>query len=219
MNLLRTLLLLTMLVSMLAATVADENSRSSNVPAPADSPAEAAKSQKKTKNAARPKQVTDSQQAITAKKVAAKQDQQPDPALLTLDRIYSSSEFSATSFSAKWQASGATYETLEKSARDPSGQDLVQYDAATGARSVVVPSSMLIPDGESKPLTVDSYAWSHDRSLLLIYTNSKRVWRRNTRGDYWLLDRGSHELRQVGGDAAPSSLMFATLSPSSDRVA
>jgi len=54
---------------------------------------------------------------------------------------------------------------------------------------------------------------------VLLYTNSKRVWRQNTRGDYWLLDRTSRQLTRLGGDAKPSSLMFAKLSPDGRRVA
>src|SRR5262249_19285169 len=56
-------------------------------------------------------------------------------------------------------------------------------------------------------------------ALLLIYTNSKRVWRKNTRGDYWVYDTGSRELRRLGGDAPPSSLMFAHFAPDSRKVA
>ena len=65
----------------------------------------------------------------------------------------------------------------------------------------MVAASELIPAGETTPLKVDDYSWSQDLNLLLIYTNSKRVWRDNTRGDYWLLDRGSRQLRKLGGDA------------------
>jgi len=142
-----------------------------------------------------------------------------DPALLTLDRIYESTEFSSVDFDGQWQDTGATYELMEKSKLTTGGRDLVQYDAASGARSIVVPASRLVPDDGDAPLAVESYAWSKDRSLLLIYTNSKRVWRQNTRGDYWILDLGSHELRKLGGDAQPSTLMFATISPAGDKVA
>lgn len=157
----------------------------------------------------------DSQKPQAPKKEA----QKPDPALLTLDRIYGSTEFSSDSFSARWQATGSAYEKLEKSALTSGAQDIVQYDAATGARSIVVPASLLVPAGGSSPLVLEDYAWSKDRSLLLIYTNSKRVWRQNTRGDYWILDHASHELRQLGGDAPPSTLMFATISPTGEKVA
>ena len=45
---------------------------------------------------------------------------------------------------------------------------------------------------------VEDYAFSHDRSRLLVFTNTKRVWRANTRGDYWVLDRAGRELRKLG---------------------
>ena len=45
---------------------------------------------------------------------------------------------------------------------------------------------------------------SEDESKLLIFRNSKKVWRRNTRGDYWVLDVSNRELKKLGGDAAPS---------------
>ena len=83
----------------------------------------------------------------------------------------------------------------------------------------MVSSARLIPPGGSKPLNVEEYAFSKDLSKLLIFTDSRRVWRRNTRGDYWVLDRGSHELRKLGGDAPPASLMFAKLSPDGLRAA
>ena len=82
-----------------------------------------------------------------------------------------------------------------------------------------MPAASLIPPGEGSPLAVHDYALSKDRARLLIFTNSKRVWRQNTRGDYWVLDRASRELRKLGGDAAPSSLMFAKLAPVGPRAA
>src|SRR4029077_16046231 len=54
---------------------------------------------------------------------------------------------------------------------------------------------------------------------LLLYTNSKRVWRTNSRGDYWVLERSSRELFKLGGDAPPSTLMFAKFSRDGQRVA
>lgn len=70
-----------------------------------------------------------------------------------------------------------------------------------------------------KSLSMDSYQWSHDKTKLLIFANTVRVWRFNTRGDYWVLDMNSQSLMQVGGDASASSLMFAKFSPDATRVA
>src|SRR6185436_19029204 len=73
--------------------------------------------------------------------------------------------------------------------------------------------------GASAPLSIDGYEESQDLSRVLIYTQSRRVWRQNTRGDYWVLDRRTRSLRKLGGDAPPSSLMFAKFSPSGRQVA
>ena len=59
---------------------------------------------------------------------------------------------------------------------------------------------------------------SRDEQKVLIFTNSERVWRSNTRGDYWVLDLKSGTLRKLGGDAKPSTLMFAKFSPDGNSV-
>ena len=63
-----------------------------------------------------------------------------------------------------------------------------RYDAATGKREVWVPASRLVPEGDSVPLAVEDYSVSPDGKRLLVLTNSKKVWRENTRGDFWALD-------------------------------
>jgi dipeptidyl-peptidase-4 len=68
-------------------------------------------------------------------------------------------------------------------------------------------------------LTIQEYSLSQDGKKLLIFTNTRKVWRRNTRGDYWVLNLASRKLRQLGGNAEPSTLMFAKFSPSGDCVA
>ena len=95
----------------------------------------------------------------------------------------------------------------------------MKYDALNGRREILVPAAMLVPAGQSKPLAIEDYRFSDDLSQLLVFTNSKRVWRQNTRGDFWLLDRSSRELRKLGGEAAASSLMFAKLNPVDRQVA
>ena len=95
----------------------------------------------------------------------------------------------------------------------------MRSDPHSGKRQIMVPAAHLIPPHQTVPLKIDRYSFSKDCSLLLVYTNSKRVWRRNTRGDYWVLDRSSRELWKLGGEAQPSTLMFAKFSPSSKQVA
>lgn len=142
-----------------------------------------------------------------------------DPSRLTLERIFASPEFFGDRFGpARWLASGDAYTTLEESATG--GADIVRYEAASGARTVLVPATRLTPAGANAPLDIEDYAWSADGKRLLVFTNSQRVWRENTRGDFWVLDVGSWRLRKLGGTAAkPSTLMFAKFSPDGGRVA
>ncbi|HKN64801.1 MAG TPA: S9 family peptidase [Gemmatimonadaceae bacterium] len=144
--------------------------------------------------------------------------QASDPGRLTLQRIFASRDFFGERFGpAKWLASGDAYTTLELAVGG--GADIVRYDAATGARTVLVPSARLIPAGSSEPITIEDYSWSPDGKRLLVFTNSQRVWRENTRGDFWVLDLDSWRLRKLGGVAKPSTLMFAKFSPDGGRVA
>ena len=137
---------------------------------------------------------------------------------LTLQRIFASRDFFGERFGpAKWLASGDAYTTLELAVGG--GTDIVRYDAATGARTVIVPSARLIPAGASDAIDIEDYSWSPDGKRLLVFTNSQRVWRENTRGDFWVLDVGSWRLRKLGGGAKPSTLMFAKFSPDGGRVA
>ncbi len=141
----------------------------------------------------------------------------PSPAILTLDRIFAAREFAAESFGpARWLQGGAAYTTLEPAIGG--GRDIVRYDTASGRREVLVPASRLVPPGEPRPMAIADYIWSPDAARLMVFTNTARVWRTNSRGDYWLLDLGTWQLHKLGGDAPPSSLMFAKFSPDGRRV-
>ena len=54
---------------------------------------------------------------------------------------------------------------------------------------------------------------------MLIFTNTRRVWRTNSRGDYWLLDRQAGRLKKLGGDVPEASLMYAQFNPDATKVA
>ena len=75
-----------------------------------------------------------------------------------------------------------------------------------------------MPTPDAQPMKIEDYSWSDDNKQLLIFTNTKKVWRLNTRGDYWLLDLASGRLKKLGGDAPESSLMFAKFSPDGKSV-
>ncbi|HTV01784.1 MAG TPA: S9 family peptidase [Luteitalea sp.] len=137
-----------------------------------------------------------------------------------IDAIQSDRGFDVPRFGpARWLPGQPAYTTVERSATAGTGSDIVRYDAATGERQVLVAASRLTPPGAASGLDIADYAWSPDGARLLIFSNTRKVWRDNTRGDYWMLDlRSDGRLRKLGGDGPEASLLFAKFSPDSRRV-
>ena len=65
----------------------------------------------------------------------------------------------------------------------------------------------------------ENLVWNSTGDKILIYTNSSRVWRGNTRGDYWYFNLSDGNGRQIGKSLPTSSLMFAKFSPDNNNVA
>lgn len=143
--------------------------------------------------------------------------QESDPRLLTVERLFRSGEFSEQG------APGLTWSERSSHYYDTrggeKGWELVKIEPVTEAAEVLAVEADFIPAGRDRALNLHGYEFSIDETKLLIYTNSRRVWRQNTRGDYWVLDLASKKLHKLGGDAAESTLMFAKFSPDGSRVA
>ena len=116
-----------------------------------------------------------------------------------IPRIYGSPEFAAETFGpSRWVDDGAGYTTLEP-APAGKGQDVVRYDVARGTREVLVSGDAPGAARRRPPDRYRRYAWSPDQNRLLVFTNSRPVWRLNTRGDYWVLERAT------GGSASSAA--------------
>jgi dipeptidyl-peptidase 4 len=111
----------------------------------------------------------------------------------------------------RWSVDGNSYYRVEKN-------ELVQYSLPDNKPVVVLSKQQLTPAGSEKPLQFSFYSFSADQQKVLLFTNTKRVWRLNTKGDYWVLDRKSGSLRQLGKTLPVSSLMFAKFSPDGNSV-
>jgi dipeptidyl-peptidase-4 len=111
----------------------------------------------------------------------------------------------------KWSTDGNSYYQIEKN-------ELVQYTLPDNKPVVILSKQQLTPSGSSDPLHFSYYSFSGDQQKVLLFTNTKRVWRLNTRGDYWVLDRKSGSLSQLGKNLPASSLMFAKFSPDGNSV-
>jgi dipeptidyl-peptidase-4 len=94
-----------------------------------------------------------------------------------------------------------------------------QVNLAASKIDVILTKEALTPPGAPVPLKVRNFFFSNDGEKVLIYTNSKRVWRYDTRGDYWCADLANHTLKQLGKGRPASSLMFGKFSPDGKKVA
>ena len=143
-----------------------------------------------------------------------------DSTRLDVQMIYASPWFTGENFGpARWLGQGEAYTTLERATAPAKGQEMIRYETMSGARSVLVPAAKFIPARDTAPLGIEEYSWNGDQSKLLIFTNSRPVWRANTRGDFWVLDLHTWELRKLGGpDAKEATLQFAKFSPDGSKV-
>ncbi|WP_343706953.1 DPP IV N-terminal domain-containing protein [Flavobacterium sp.] len=65
---------------------------------------------------------------------------------------------------------------------------------------------------------IEQLVWNDLKTKVLVYTNSKKVWRDNTRGDYWYFDLATGKGKQLGKNLEASSLMFAKFSSDNENV-
>lgn len=145
-------------------------------------------------------------------------DAQVGGGTLSLEDIYKNDVYRQKGFGpVRWMKDNIGYSTLERNPNLP-GMDIVRYSARTGERAVIVSADKLIPQGEQSPLVIADYEWSTDNTRLLIFTNTRKVWRYHTRGDYWVLDLASGRLKRLGRTRPTASLMFAKFAPDGTRV-
>jgi dipeptidyl-peptidase 4 len=128
--------------------------------------------------------------------------------LLFLFFVYTS----AFSQDFNWTADGLAYYEFDAGA-------LTKIDPKTGTQTTVIKKEILIPAGATKPLDVQSFAYSADNKNVLLFANTVKVWRYNTKGDYWILNTTTNSLTQLGKTLPKQSLMFAKFSPNGSLVA
>ncbi len=132
----------------------------------------------------------------------------------TLKDIYQWNEYRAeTVDSVIWLGGGSKYSVLS------SRGEILIVDSASGDQQVLTSVADLTPAGAATPLGVRAHAINSDQTYVLLFTNTRRVWRDDTRGDYWVFNVKTRALRKLGGGAPESSLMFAKFAPDGARVA
>ncbi|RPD47317.1 S9 family peptidase [Paracnuella aquatica] len=111
-----------------------------------------------------------------------------------------------------WAKEGNRYYAIEDNG-------IVAYQLPAFTKTVVADSGTLKPAAGQRSIPIRSFAFSDDGKKVLLYTNTKKVWRLDTRGDYWVKDLASGTLKQLGQGRPASSLMFAKFSPDASSVA
>ena len=110
-----------------------------------------------------------------------------------------------------WTADGDGYYSI-------SGNQILLYNLNTQSESVFLGSDAFkTKDGAE--LKIKDFALSTDQKKVLLFTNSQKVWRYETRGDYWVLNRNTNQLKQLGSTLPSASLMFAKISPDGNKAA
>ena len=110
-----------------------------------------------------------------------------------------------------WTPDGNAYYRIENN-------EIAKYTLPNQQKTVLINAKQLTPSGQTEPLSVRSFDFSENGRRVLIYTNTKRVWRYETKGDYWVLDLDKNTLTQLGKGRPESSLMFAKFSPDARKV-
>lgn len=112
----------------------------------------------------------------------------------------------------KWAKNGNGYYRIENG-------ELGLYTLPQHTKTVIVTQKQLTPEGQSTQINGRNYSFSNDEKKVLFFTNTKKVWRLQTRGDYWVFDTNTGKLTKLGKGHPASSLMFAKFSPDGAKVA
>lgn len=139
---------------------------------------------------------------------------------LTVNRIFKDGQFNARGYSVNWMPTGGKF-FVKRRATSGDGNDIVLVDPqGKQDEETLIPAASLIPAGQTKPIEISSFQVLPDNTKVLIFNNTQRVWRYNTRGDYWVADLQNGGVKKLGGpDAKPGTLMFAKFSPDGNSVA
>lgn len=111
-----------------------------------------------------------------------------------------------------WTSDGDSYYKIEEN-------ELVTYTLPNHDLKKLISKEQLTPAGQTDPIKVAHFSFSSDQQKVLLFTNTKKVWRLNTKGDYWVFNFKTNTLKQIGKGLAPSSLMFAKFSPDGNSIA
>jgi dipeptidyl-peptidase 4 len=119
--------------------------------------------------------------------------------------------FTAFAQEIKWDKKGDTFYSVVKN-------EIFRHSLPNTVGEKLISTAQLSPKGQA-PLSITDFAFSADGQKVLVYTNTKGVWRLQTQGDYWVYELATGKLTQVGEELPESSLRFAKFAPDASKVA
>lgn len=111
-----------------------------------------------------------------------------------------------------WAKDGNAYFTIEKG-------DIIKKMPNQNESIIWVKGSALVPQGANQAIEIQQFTISNNEDWILLQTHSKKVWRYETMGDFYLFNKNTKQLQQIGKGLPASSLQFAKLSPNNEWVA
>ena len=153
--------------------------------------------------------------AFTIAPASAQQADVPD---FTLRTIHASNDLSPERFQGgRWAESGPVIRYIE-SANGGRATHLMRYNLETDTRTRLIDGTNLYADDVERLIKIEDYAYSNDGSKVLLYTDSERVWRYNTKGFYYVYDLDTQDLTPIA-DRDDGFQMFAKFNPAATKVA
>ena len=106
----------------------------------------------------------------------------------------------------KWAADGESYYAIE-------ANGLTRTNLPDLKKTII-----LTEVGFGERLAIEDFEFAADGNSILLYTNSQKVWRENTRGDYYLYNITTKKTKQIAKGLPVAHTMFAKLSPDGKKV-
>ena len=129
-----------------------------------------------------------------------------------LKAIYDKREFVPATFAAKWLRDSSGYLTLEKTG-DSSEPELIQYDALSGKRSVLIGKQHLAVPGSTERLILQEYVQSPVSTRFLLQAHGSTT----GKAGYWLFDSMTGGLSPITAEIGRLS-WETTFSPQGDKL-
>ncbi len=136
---------------------------------------------------------------------------------LTLEDLFASPKFAGNFFQGgQWAEKGPVITFVKP---DTAGMThLMSFDLERNQQTVLLDGAKLHAADVNRLIAIQNYAFSADRSRLLIYTDSAPVWRFPTKGYYYLYDFATQKLTPISS-REKGYQMFAKLSANGRHVA